>query len=219
MIVELRQYTLHPGRRDALIDIFERELVEPQERAGMRLVGQFRDLDDPDRFVWLRAFPDMPSRARALDAFYTGPVWRRHRDAANALMIDTDDVLLLRPARPESGFAGADHQSVSGEGVFVAAIHSLPAPAGSDPLEVFDGTLAPALTAAGASRVAVLVTEPSENTYPRLPVREGENVFVWLARFADRAACERHVAAVAGSPGWAPAQVLRLEPTPRSALA
>jgi len=25
----------------------------------MALVGQFRDLADPDRFVWLRGFPDM----------------------------------------------------------------------------------------------------------------------------------------------------------------
>ena len=57
-IVELRQYTLHPGRRDDLIGLFERELIEPQEAAGMALVGQFRDLADPDRFVWLREFPE-----------------------------------------------------------------------------------------------------------------------------------------------------------------
>ena len=29
-LVEFRQYTLHPGRRDDLIGLFERELIEPQ---------------------------------------------------------------------------------------------------------------------------------------------------------------------------------------------
>jgi NIPSNAP len=65
-IVELRQYTLHPGQRDALIELFDREFVESQEALGMKIIGQFRDLDNPNRFVWLRGFRDMRSRAQAL---------------------------------------------------------------------------------------------------------------------------------------------------------
>src|SRR5258706_9972228 len=71
----------------------------------MRVLGQFRDKDEPDRFVWLRGFRDMPSRAEALQSFYGGPVWKAHRSAANATMIDSDDVLLLRPLDARSGFA------------------------------------------------------------------------------------------------------------------
>ena len=44
-VVELRQYTLKPGRRDTLIDIFDGHLIEGQEAAGMTIIGQFRDLD------------------------------------------------------------------------------------------------------------------------------------------------------------------------------
>src|SRR5204863_6636074 len=88
-IVELRQYTLHRGKRDVLIDLFDREFIEPQETLGMNILGQFRDLDDPDRFVWLRGFRDMASRAAALQAFYGGPVWKAHRETANATMIDS----------------------------------------------------------------------------------------------------------------------------------
>jgi len=73
-IVELRQYTLHPGKRDVLIDLFDREFVESQEALGMKVIGQFRNLDNPNRFVWLRGFQDMPSRAQALKDFYGGPV-------------------------------------------------------------------------------------------------------------------------------------------------
>ena len=104
-VVELRQYTLHPGQRDVLIDLFDREFVETQEAAGMRIIGQFRDHDHPDRFVWLRGFRDMTSRAKALTDFYSGAVWKAHREAANATMIDSDNVLLLRPALPTSGFS------------------------------------------------------------------------------------------------------------------
>src|SRR5262250_1700245 len=68
-VVELRQYTVRPGQRDVLIDLFDREFVESQEATGMAIVGQFRDLDDPDRFVWIRGFASMPSRARALAGF------------------------------------------------------------------------------------------------------------------------------------------------------
>src|SRR5205809_6455779 len=79
-IVELRQYTLHPGKRNVLIDLFDREFVEPQEALGMNVIGQFRDLEHPDRFVWLRGFSDMPSRKQALTDFYGGPVWKANRE-------------------------------------------------------------------------------------------------------------------------------------------
>ena len=104
-VVELRQYTLHPSRRDDLIELFDREFVETQEAAGMHIVGQFRDLDDPDRFVWIRGFTDMSSRDAALQDFYGGPVWKEHRAAAASTMIDSDDVLLLKPAFDDAGLA------------------------------------------------------------------------------------------------------------------
>src|SRR5215218_6003928 len=98
MIVELRQYTLHPGTRDVLIELFDGALAEGQEAVGITLIGWFRDLDDPDQFVWLRSFCDMQDRARALAAFYDGPVWAEDRGEANATMIASENVLLLRPA-------------------------------------------------------------------------------------------------------------------------
>jgi hypothetical protein len=42
-VVEFRQYTLKPGQRDVLIDIFDRYFIEGQESAGMTILGQFRD--------------------------------------------------------------------------------------------------------------------------------------------------------------------------------
>ena len=222
-VIELRRYALRPGARDTLIELFERELVESQEAVGMRVLGTFRDVDDPDAFVWLRGFADMPARADALQAFYGGPVWADHRVAANATMIDSDNVLLLRPAdegsrlpldasrrRPAAGFAS----------VTICPLD----PGGADAFAaVFDRELEPALTRAGANVRARFVTEHSENTFPALPVREGEEVFVWLSLFADRTAQREHEAAIdlgAFLDGHLAGEheTVRLEPTPRSLL-
>ena len=94
-----------PASRDEYREYVRREFVETQEEAGMTVIGTFCDADNPDRFVWLREFPDMASRSRSLAAFYGGPVWKAHREAANATMLDSDNVLLLRPAWSGSDFA------------------------------------------------------------------------------------------------------------------
>lgn len=229
-VVELRQYTLHPGRRDVLIELFEREFVEPQEACGMRLLGQFRDLDDPDRFVWLRGFADMERRAEALAAFYGGPVWRAHRDAANATMIDSDDVLLLRPARHDSGFAleaarRAAFDAVAPPcGLVVGMIWRLPLQVGTDFVELFERRVGPRLREAGATPLASFVSEHAPNTFPALPVREGENVLVCFAGFRDEAHWQRHFGDLAGHAGGPDPRrgagsdplILRLAPTARS---
>ena len=119
-IVELRQYVLRDGQRDTLIALFEREFVESQEAVGMKVVGTFTDLDRPDRLVWLRGFRDMVSRAAGLTAFYGGSVWQAHRAAANATMIDSDDVLLLRAPG-----AAADFNGPTPAGLVVANIYHL----------------------------------------------------------------------------------------------
>jgi len=236
-VVELRRYTLHPGRRDALVGLFEREFVEPQEAEGIRLIGQFRDLDHPDRFVWLRGFADMAARGRALPAFYGGPTWRAHREAANATMLDSDDVLMLRPAYSASGFqiprmpraprdAGGD-----GAGLVVGTVYRPHAGVDRDFLDFFEFDLVPLLGETGAPVCAALASETASNNFPALPVREGERVFAWFSCFAGRPAYERHLSKLASHPHWCgvlepalrsrlaqPPEVLRLVPTARSRL-
>jgi hypothetical protein len=219
-VVELRQYTLVPGRRDEMISIFERHLIEPQEDVGMRVIGHFRDRGDPDRFVWLRGFRDMPSRRVALEAFYNGALWHEHRDAVNATIIDSDDVLLLRPAPGSSFENGA--QGAGGHGLIVATIWPFAQPVPAETMHAFAEVIAPQPAGAGAMPIALLVTEPSENDFPRLPVREGENVVVSLARVDDATAYEAHAAALVSAVGGSlagPPQTLRLAPAERSRLA
>jgi hypothetical protein len=135
-ILELRRYALQPGRRDDLIALFDREFIESQEALGLQVLGQFRDLDDPDQFVWLRGFADMATRAAGLGAFYGGPVWQAHRAAANSTMIDSSNALLLRPAGPRGSFAApASSRPPAGSAscpssIVTATIYRLRRPAG-----------------------------------------------------------------------------------------
>ncbi len=218
-IVELRQYTLHPGQRDRLIDLFDREFVETQEACGATVLGQFRDLDS-DRFVWLRGFDTMAARASALAAFYGGPVWKAHSDEANATMIDSDNVLLLRPVSPWHGFpppavsrapvATADTPA----SIITATIYY-----GDRPFNAgFAALLQSELVTAGITPLACFSTEYAENTFPALPVRT-EHVFVWFASFpsaADAEAAEERIAPFDSS--TRASERLRLAPTARSLL-
>jgi hypothetical protein len=222
-VVELRQYTLRPGQRDILIELFDQELVESQELAGMHVIGQFRDLDRPDRFVWLRGFADMDVRKAALASFYGGPVWKSHSQAANATMIDVDDVLLLRPISPTSGFRPLPPRPAQGSrvptSVLVATVCSLDRPAD---LALVEGALLPALAGTGSPALAMFTEEPSENTFPALPVRTGEHVVVWIQRGLAtddlqmrvwRDLASDHLSHLVTTP-----LQLRLEPTSRSQL-
>lgn len=233
-LVELRRYTLHPGRRDTLIELFDREFVEPQEAVGMRVIGQFRDLDDDLRFVWLRGFSDMAHRRAGLEAFYGGPVWQAHRDAANATMVDSDDVFLLRPAWPGAGIdspksarASTSTNNTTPPGLLDVSVFPLRAPASDDLLALCREVLSPVLRQGGARRIGWYVSETRPNDFPRLPVREGEPVLVGLALFDGLVAFE----AFARNGAWArealpalapwlarPAESHRLVPTARSAL-
>ena len=228
-VVELRQYTLHPGQRDTLIELFEREFVDTQEACGMDLLGTFRDLDAPDRFVWLRGFPDMESRARALTAFYDGTAWAAHRDAANATMVEWRDVHLLRPV----GFLHAPERMLQSrdESVVVATIYPLHRDGGPRFAEFFERSMVPLLWNANVPVAARFLTEHAANTYPRLPVRENDTVFVWLARYPTVPRAALTLACIDEALDWTPSvaeplwqqlaqspQVLRLAPTATSRL-
>ncbi len=219
-VLELRQYTLKPGRRDALIDLFERHFIESQEAVGMTVAGHFRDRDRDDRFVWIRGFADMNRRRQALEAFYDGPVWARHRDAANGTMLDSDDVLLLRPAGPGLELRlDAERESSPGSTTVLAAIHHFPGRVDRAVVLRFERDVAPVLGSLGVRLRGVFVTEDSPNTFTRLPVREGEHVLVWFGTTGDQDPARDWTERLAGlSIGDRPPSVLTLDPASRSVL-
>lgn len=232
-VVEFRNYLTQPGQRDALIALFEREFIDPQEALGAHVIATFRNIDNPDNYVWLRGFADFDTRLAALDGFYTSDVWKRNRAQANAAMIDSDDVLLLRPIAGDVTRDPSERPPIGAPtaSAIIVATTYFPAHHGEETFAaVFSRDLAPVLKHTSADLLATFATEHSPNNYPRLPVRENESVFVSLTRFASNAEYQAHAAALAGSPEWralapavnralkAPTQTLRLQPTARSLL-
>jgi hypothetical protein len=231
-LVELRRYSLHRGRRDELIELFDRELVETQEAVGLQVVAEFRDVDEPDQFVWLRGFAsaDPEARGRALATFYGGPVWGAHGPAANATMIAWDDVHLLRAAWPGTGLTydipppeRRTHRAM------LATTCLLDAPA--EEIAGLGEIVNPLRQATTGALLAVLATARIPNAFPGLPVRERDHALVWLQSFADLESLDRYVEGLERAPGWAdgaprdlavhlrePPRAARLVPTDRSAL-
>lgn len=129
-------------------------------------------------------FPELSSRKRSLEQFYHGPVWKEFRDDANSTMLDSDNVLLLRPTDPARSApapaairADVGAQESSEEWMTVS-VYSHP------PNVDFTQWLPQDLHAAVEQHVGIPVatyrSEPAENKFPALPVRQ-DNVFVWMA--------------------------------------
>ena len=183
--------------------------------------------------------PTRPAPTPALEDFYGGQTWAAHRSAANATMIDSDNVRLLRPAKPSWAPATPatprPHRDAEGEpagqGLFVLTLCSLQVAPYSAFRRFFEREALPLLREAGAMPIAVFETEPALNDYPRLPVRTDEQVFAWLARVPTAVAWAQAERRLAGMWAWReqvlprlqspvtrPPMTLRLQPTARSLL-
>ena len=231
-MVELRQYLLHRRRRDELIELFDREFVDTQEALGIRVIGQFRDIDRVNHFVWLRAFSDQASRRESLASFYSGPAWRKHGRAAASTMIDSSDVHQLRGTAVdrELRIRRAGCRNTAGNRGSIAIIVSHRRDEHDDEHdELIRRYLIPEVEQAGFRTVGLYATDPTENAYPALPVR-ASSVLVWMgaAESTDALDTAAHHVAIARERLAEQAEtsnraeflldVLRLEPTDQSCL-
>jgi hypothetical protein len=229
-LVELRSYTLVPGRVEAFVEHFERHFLASQEELGMDIVGQFTLPGDDARFVWVRRFLDPAARAEALASFYSGPTWKEYGPRANELMIDHTDAHLLVPDRsapvlapnhaPHARRRGSrgDRSERPGSSV-VAAVYDLMGDL-ELPVEAAEAmtTARQAVSGDGVSELGRLVTAGVPNDFPRLPVHEDVTVAVWLLSDpVDGEAATTAAEALADSQGLT-LRTTCLAPTARSTL-
>jgi len=148
-------------------------------------------------------------------------------------MIDSDNVLLLRPTSPESGFHLEQSRRASTglnaerEDFVLATIYHLGQTKSADFAAFFEGELRPKLAEARISVLASFITETHPNTFPRLPVREDANVFVWFSQFDDLSTVSSRLTESMRESGMGerlsalvaqPPEILILQPTARSLL-
>lgn len=94
MIVEVRSYRITPGRREEFIKFFETRSVPALRSHGMKVLGPLLDLENPNKFVWLRSFPSLDERDRMKTAFYEGELWKKELESIAMPMIESYDVIL-----------------------------------------------------------------------------------------------------------------------------
>ena len=229
-LFELRNYSTRPGRRDALVDLFERHFLDAYEAAGARVVGTFMNQRDPDRWVWIRAFADNRARGEALDGFYRSPEWLARRAAANDTIADISDALLLRLRFGEFASLRAPDGDSGQPASVVECLRWFPREGQAARLagRVL-ADLVPLLVRSGAIPAALLESVELPNYYPRLPLREHTGVVV-LTRYADAMSYQAALASRDRPAAWRraidvidrlavrPLEAWPLQPTARSAL-
>jgi len=95
MIVEMRTYKLKPGRRTEFLEIFCTRSVPAHDEIGMKILGPFLSIEDPDVFFFMRGFPDLASREPMKAQFYEGDLWRSELENLLMPMIEKYDVVLV----------------------------------------------------------------------------------------------------------------------------
>jgi hypothetical protein len=95
MIIEMRTYKLKPGKRAEFLEIFRTKSVPAHDEIGMKILGPFLSVEDPDTFFFMRGFPDLASREPMKAQFYEGELWKRELENVLMPMIEKYDVVLV----------------------------------------------------------------------------------------------------------------------------
>jgi hypothetical protein len=229
-VIELRRYTLVEGSARRFSRSFETWFPEAFQQLGALVMGHFFERGAVERFTWLRGYPNMAARAAVNTAFYDGPVWQEHKATLNQWIVDSDDVLLLRPLH-----AGAAIPAI-------ASVDPVAEPEGAGGIVVLqivpvrEGALEDCAQAAepwfasyqgrGVAEAGILATLDEANNFPRHPIRTDGPFLVWMGVLRDQQALDALQPAFdAGAAALlqsgllaGPAQLLVLDPGQRSRL-
>ncbi len=188
-VVELRRYVIKPGERENFANSFESYFPESFEQLGAIAVGDSLERKNQSNFLWIRGFHNMDDRAKINALFYYGPLWKEHKATLNSLMIDSDNVLLLKPVDPERPIrmlpaVDPVREKDGAHGLGIVQIFQVK----KDRVEEFVAvarTAFQAYTEAGAQEVGFLETLDAANNFPQLPIRTDGPYVVWIGMVRD----------------------------------
>jgi NIPSNAP len=185
-VLELRNYVTKPGQRDKFISYFETNFIDSQNALGGYILGQFRVKDADDNFFWIRGFNDMASRSRYLPKFYRGPFWKERRSYVNDMLINNDNVYLLKPLSLSEDLPDAavnSNEFGKKKGLLVIDYYVANTRL-KELIEFFKSKYLPLLKSNDMSTTS-WVSELSENDFPGLPVFQDKNLLVMITPFKD----------------------------------
>jgi len=95
MIIEMRTYKTKPGKRSEFLAIFRSKSIPAHAEIGMKILGPFPSIEDPDTFFFMRGFPDLASREPMKAKFYEGELWKRELENILMPMLEQYEVVLV----------------------------------------------------------------------------------------------------------------------------
>lgn len=95
MIIEMRTYKLKPGVRARFLEIFRSKSMPKHAELGMKILGPFLSVEEPDTFFFMRGFPDLAAREPMKAKFYEGDLWKHELENILMPMIDKYDVVIV----------------------------------------------------------------------------------------------------------------------------
>jgi hypothetical protein len=192
-VLELRNYLLKPNMVDSFSDYFHSKFVSPMQELGGHTLGEFKIYDTNDRFVWLRGFDDMKTRVNFLNDFYiNSPTWKEYGKGANEMMINSDNVYLLKPLHKNNKLKTDKTFTVVDFYVCNNTIEKA--------IELFDTAYIPYLKTINVEDITFWVSEMTENDFPRLPVFQDKNLLVTITNYKDKQEYEAKQKAINNMP-------------------
>ena len=95
MVIEMRTHRTKPGLRAQFVEVLRSRSFPAQKEIGIKLLGPFLSLEDPDVVFFLRGFPDLASRDRMKEEFYEGPVFKGELKEIIVPMLEKWDAVLV----------------------------------------------------------------------------------------------------------------------------
>lgn len=95
MIIEMRTYKTKPGCRSEFLDVFRSKSMPAHAEIGMKILGPFLSVEDPNVFFFMRGFPDLASREPMKAKFYEGQLWKRELENILMPMLQKYEVVLV----------------------------------------------------------------------------------------------------------------------------
>ncbi|MGC2322396.1 MAG: NIPSNAP family protein [Terriglobales bacterium] len=95
MIIEMRIYKTKRGCRAQFLDIFRRKSVPAHDEIGMKILGPFLSVEDPDTFFFMRGFPELASREPMKAKFYEGELWKAELENVLMPMLEKYEVVVV----------------------------------------------------------------------------------------------------------------------------
>ena len=174
-VLEIRNYLLKPNLTNIFSKYFHQHFVTPMSELKGYTLGEFAISGTDNRFVWFRGFTDMKSRLQFLNDFYIkSEVWKKFGKAANEMMINSDNVYLLKPLY-ENEFIISDKEITAID--FYICNNTI-----ERTISLFEREFIPYLRSIQLTDISFWISEMTENDFPRLPVFQDKNLLLSIIK-------------------------------------